>query len=147
VFVAPEMQGDACCAGRFLLRNRIHMFHVDLTDPTPVPAQMERSLRAAIEDGVLGPGDPLPTARQLSITLRVNANLIAQAYRQMEAAGLLDLRQGLGAFVAAAPAARADAHEREERLSALEDRFLADAAALGFSLDEVIIHLHGRRRS
>jgi GntR family transcriptional regulator len=123
------------------------MFHVDLTDPTPVPAQMERSLRAAVEEGVLGPGDPLPTTRQLSLDLRVNANLIAQAYRDMAAAGLVELLPGMRAFVARDPGRRAHPDERAERLDELEDRFLAEAAALGFSLDEVIIHLHGRRRS
>ena len=121
------------------------MLHVDPTDPTPIPLQVERSLRSAIADGVLQAGDPLPTPRQLSVSLRVNANVIAQAYRQLEQAGLLEVRPGVGTVVGHLDPAAHHPAAREERLSALEDRFLAEAAALGFSMDEVIIHLDSRR--
>ena len=36
---------------------------------------------------------------------------------------------------------------RYEELTALEDTFLREASALGFSLDEVIIHLDSRRKA
>jgi GntR family transcriptional regulator len=121
------------------------MLHVDPTDPTPVPLQVERSLRSAIADGMLQAGDALPTTRQLSVSLRVNANAIAQAYRDLERAGLLEVRPGVGTFVRQADPAALQRAAREERLCALEDRFLAEAAALGFSRDEVIIHLDSRR--
>ena len=122
------------------------MLHVDLSDPTPVPAQLERSLREALADGLLQPGDALPTARQLSVSLRVNANLVARAYQDLADAGLVELRPGVGAFVGGGGQRWPDRDDRREQLEALEDRFLADAAALGFSLDDVIIHLDGRRR-
>ncbi|MDB4949805.1 MAG: ytrA 1 [Gemmatimonadetes bacterium] len=121
------------------------MLQVDLADPTPVPAQIERSLRAAVADGVLQPGDALPTTRQLSVQLRVNANLIAQAYRDLERAGLVELRPGMGVYVRDAGPAALHGAEREARLAEAEDRLLSEAASLGFSLDEVIIHLDSRR--
>jgi GntR family transcriptional regulator len=122
------------------------MLHVDLADPTPVPVQLERSLRAAITDGLLSPGDPLPTARQLAVDLRVNANLIAQAYRALADAGLVELRAGMGAYVGADARGHAHRDLREDQLRELEDGFLAQAAALGFGIDEGTIHLDGRRR-
>ncbi|HET6762841.1 MAG TPA: GntR family transcriptional regulator [Longimicrobiaceae bacterium] len=122
------------------------MFHVDLSDPTPVPAQLERALRAAISDGLLAPGDALPTTRQLSVDLRVNANLIAQAYHALAEAGLVELRAGMGAYVRADATGHAHRGLREEQLRELEDGFLRQATALGFTIDEVIIHLDGRRR-
>lgn len=122
------------------------MLHADPRDPTPIPAQIERSLRAALADGTLGPGDPLPTVRQLAVSLRVNANVLAEAYRELERAGLVELRGGRGAFVRGdAAAAEALPPDRLRRLGELEERFLAEAASLGFSLDDVIIHLDSRR--
>lgn len=121
------------------------MLHVDTRDPTPIPAQIERSLRQALADGVLQPGDPLPTVRQLAVALKINANVLSRAYQELERAGLVEIRTGLGAFVALREQEHAAREDRLQRLAALEDRFLADAAALGFTLDEVIIHLDSRR--
>ena len=53
---------------------------------------------------------------------------------------------GIGVFVRAT----ADGVGREalyDELTALEDTFLREASALGFSLDEVIIHLDSRRNA
>src|SRR5436305_1305133 len=50
---------------------------VDPRDATPLYAQLERGLRAAIATGRLQPGDQLPTVRQLAVDLRVNANVVA----------------------------------------------------------------------
>ena len=125
------------------------MLHIDPRDPTPIPAQIERSLRAALAEGLLQAGDPLPTVRQLAVSLRVNANVLSRAYQEMERAGLVEIRAGLGAFVTGAAGGGASpagsVPGRYTRLCELEDRFLAEAASLGFSLDEVIIHLDSRR--
>ena len=42
---------------------------IDQHDPTPIYAQLERGLRAAIATGRLRPGDQLPTVRQLAVDL------------------------------------------------------------------------------
>jgi GntR family transcriptional regulator len=120
------------------------VFHVDLTDPTPVEDQLVRTVRSALGAGVLGPGDPLPTVRQLSVQLKVGANAVARAYEQLERQGIVETIPGVGTVVRAA----SEDIRREElldELCALEDTLLREAAALGFSLDEVIIHLDSRR--
>jgi GntR family transcriptional regulator len=121
------------------------MLHVDTRDPTPIPAQIERSLRAALHDGVLRPGDPLPTVRQLAVALKINANVLSRAYQELERAGLVEIRPGLGAFVALREQEHAVREDRLRRLTELEDRFLTEAAGLGFTMDEIIIHLDSRR--
>ena len=121
------------------------MFHVDRSDPTPVEAQLVRSIRSALGAGLLEPGDSLPTVRKLAVDLRVNANAVAKAYAELEREGITEVRPGVGTVVCASR----DAVTREDlylELAALEDTFLRDAAALGFSLDDVIIHLDSRRR-
>lgn len=121
------------------------MFHIDPSDPTPVDAQLVRSVRSAVGAGLLEPGDPLPTVRQLAVQLRVNANAVARAYAELGREGIIEERPGVGACIRASR----DAVRPEElylELAALEDTFLNQAAALGFSLDDVIIHLDSRRR-
>ena len=121
------------------------MFHVDPSDPTPVEAQLVRTVSSAIAAGLLSPGDALPTVRQLSVDLRINANAIERAYAHLARERLVELRPGVGVFVRAT-AADLDRATLYEELTALEDTFLREASALGFSLDEVIIHLDSRQK-
>ena len=87
---------------------------VDSKDPTPIYAQLDRGLRAAIATGRLRVGDQLPTVRQLAVELRVNANTVARVYAELERAGILETRRGVGSFVAASgsQARPADEHAR-----------------------------------
>jgi GntR family transcriptional regulator len=111
---------------------------IDPRDRTPIYAQLERGLRAAIAAGRLQSGDQLPTVRQLAVDLRVNANTVARVYSDLERAGVLETRRGVGSFVSATPARARSAREHDRRLRAFATRVLADAAAAGFSLAEVI---------
>jgi GntR family transcriptional regulator len=110
---------------------------VDPRDPTPIYAQLERGLRAAIAAGRLSPGDQLPTVRQLAVDLRVNANTVARVYADLERRGVLETRRGVGSFVSATPAQAQPPRDRERRLRTFVTRVLADADAAGFTLDEV----------
>jgi len=78
------------------------MFQVDADHPTPLYAQLERSIRFAIATGKLGIGDQLPTVRQLAVELRINANTVAKVYTELERAGVVETRRGVGTFVTGA---------------------------------------------
>ena len=71
---------------------------IDPRDPTPIYAQLERGVRAAIAASRLRPGDQLPTVRQLAVELRVNANTVARVYAELERAGVIETRRGVGSF-------------------------------------------------
>ncbi len=114
-------------------------------DPTPIYAQLDRGLRAAIATGRLRPGDQLPTVRQLAVDLRVNANTVARVYAELERSGVLETRRGVGSFVAAGGAAARPAEEKARGLHAFVTRVLAEAAAAGFSIEDVIAALTDRR--
>ncbi len=120
------------------------MFTLDETDPTPLYAQLERAIRVAVATGRLGVGDRLPTVRQLAVELKVNANTVAKVYSELERAGVLETRRGVGTFIREAGGRGSSPPDGERRLIALTDRFLADAAALGFSADEAINFLKVR---
>jgi GntR family transcriptional regulator len=87
----------------------------------------------------------MPTVRQLAVELKVGANAVARAYAELEREGVLATRAGVGTVVRAS----ADQIRRDDvyaELAALEDTLLRAASELGFSLDDVIIHLDSRRR-
>ncbi len=58
-------------------------------------------IRRQIEEGALRPGDRLPGERQLSVTLQVSRGTVREALQLLQAMGLLEIRQGEGAFVRA----------------------------------------------
>jgi GntR family transcriptional regulator len=124
------------------------VFTVDPSDPTPIYAQLERGIRAAIVTGQIKSGDRLPTVRQLAVDLRVNANTVAKVYAELEHAGVLATQRGVGTFVRETVqelAGRSSQVERERTLKSLADRLLAEAYAIGLTIDEVIRHLEARR--
>ena len=98
---------------------------IDPRDPTPIYAQLNRALRAAIVTGRLHPGDQLPTVRQLAVDLRVNANTVARVYTELERDGVLETRRGVGSFVAATPLQARPPAEHTRRLRAFVITFRA----------------------
>lgn len=114
---------------------------INLRDRTPIYIQLERGLRAAIAAGRLRAGDQLPTVRQLAGDLRVNANTVARVYSELERAGVLETRRGVGSFVTATRAQARPRRERDRRLNAFVTRLLADAEAEGFTSDDVLAEL------
>jgi len=106
---------------------------IDAADATPLHAQLERSIRVAIASRRLGPGDQLPTVRQLAVALRINANTVSKVYSNLERSGALETRRGVGTFIADAPDTVRNAQARDAELRAIVTRALADASARGFS--------------
>jgi len=109
-------------------------FDVDSKSPTPIYAQLDRSIRAAIATGQLEPGAQLPTVRQLAV------------YAQLERDGILETRRGVGTFVLNSPAPHAALAHRERELRALIQHFVGDAALLGFTLAELITRLRNEEK-
>src|ERR671918_1564005 len=105
--------------------NQVAIVTIDSRDATPIYAQLERGLRAAIATGRLKPGDQLPTVRQLAVDLRINANTVARVYMELERAGVIETRRGVGSFITATPAQAHPPRERDRRLRAFVTRVLA----------------------
>lgn len=118
---------------------------IDAEDATPIYAQLERALRAAIATGRLQPGEQLPTVRQLAVELRVNANTVARVYAELERAGVIETRRGVGSFVTGTPAQAHPPREHERRLRAFALRVIADADRAGFDVDELLAALREQR--
>jgi GntR family transcriptional regulator len=66
----------------------------------PLYQQLQRALREAIENRVLGPDDALPAERQIASDLSVSRITVRKALDGLVEEGLLVRRQGSGNFVA-----------------------------------------------
>ena len=119
---------------------------VDPRDSTPIYAQLERGVRAAIATGRLKAGDQLPTVRQLAVELRVNANTVARVYAELERSGVIETKRGVGSFIAASPSRAHPPRDHERRIRAFVTRVLADAAAHGLSVDDVVAGLRAHAK-
>jgi GntR family transcriptional regulator len=121
-------------------------FAIDPADATPLHAQLERGIRAAIASGRLVVGDQLPTVRQLAVDLKVNANTVAKVYGFLERAGVLETRRGVGTFVASRPPTAQEDSVRRADLKRLIDRFLAELSSHGFGVEDALPVIEGRRQ-
>ncbi len=68
-----------------------------------LPDEIARLLSDEIASGNLGPGDRLPTEASLSSSFGVSRAVVREAIARLKHEGLVETRQGLGAFVAANP--------------------------------------------
>jgi GntR family transcriptional regulator len=119
---------------------------LDSADRTPIHAQVERGIRAAIASGRLPIGGQLPTVRQLAVDLRVNANTVAKVYAHLEREGVLETRRGVGTFIAARSVAEQDQSLRRSELRRIVDRFLAELSSHGFRVDQALPEIEARRQ-
>jgi GntR family transcriptional regulator len=76
------------------------LFRTTTTSGVPVYLQLVEQVKHAIDVGALRPGDQLPAIRRVAEELVINPNTVAKAYRDLDHEGVIELRQGSGAFVA-----------------------------------------------
>lgn len=76
-----------------------------------LPTRIATQFAKRIYDGVLKPGDKLPTEHEMSKTFGVSRTVVREAIAQLRNEGLVETRQGVGAFVV----------ERTSRQIRLED--------------------------
>jgi GntR family transcriptional regulator len=117
---------------------------IDLKSGVPFYRQIIEQVKFAIARGDLGPGDRLPTVRQLAVDLSINPNTVIRAYREMEIEGVLDSQQGSGTFVSGEPP-EIDEVERARMLDQIVTELMARASGYGFTLGEVLEGLRARK--
>jgi len=122
------------------------IFPLSPSHPMPLYAQLTRAIQFAIATGRLQVGEQLPTVRQLAVDLRINANTVAKVYAELERLGILETRRGVGTFVCVRHFEAKTREDHGKQLSELVDGFVVEAAAMGFSLDDLLSQLQRRRK-
>jgi len=68
-------------------------------DSTPIYRQLRDRVVAMILDGVLKPGDALPSVRQVAGDFQINPITVSKAYQELVDEVLVEKRRGLGMYV------------------------------------------------
>ncbi len=111
--------------------------HVSPNDGVPIYQQVVNQIKYLVASGRLKQGDQLLPVRKLAEQLIVNPNTVARAYRELEAAGVVESRRGSGVFIidGVSPLAK---REQNRILNERIDVLLAEAAHLNVDVDTVI---------
>jgi GntR family transcriptional regulator len=102
----------------------------------PLFAQIVQQCRQALAQGILKPGDQLPTVRNLAEELVVNPNTVAKAYQELERSGVTTTRRGAGTFISNGVSVLAPS-EKERILNLKIEACLTEAVHLGLSRKSV----------
>lgn len=115
-------------------------FLLNTQSGVPYYRQIVDQIRFGIATGELGLGEQLPTVRALSVQLKINLNTVSKAYKELEIQNILKTQQGTGTFVATSSINLPES-ERQDKLQALTTEFLNNAAAYGFTVEELMKQL------
>ena len=111
-------------------------FNLSNSSGVPFYRQIVNQVVYGVANGILKPGERLPTVRQLAVDLRVNLNTIVKAYSELEIRGVVNTQQGTGTFIAENQE-NIDPGEQEKGLERLCAHFLDEVATLGVKTEKV----------
>ena len=116
--------------------SRLHL-QLDPRSGVPVYRQMMDQMKYYVVGGTLRPGDQLPSIRELAGALAVNPTTVVKAYTELEREGVIEMRHGKGAFVAARSHGLS-VSEQESALRRTARQIALEAAQLGVPAPRVV---------
>jgi GntR family transcriptional regulator len=90
----------------------------DWHDNSPIYRQLKTRVIEMMLDGVLMPGDPLPSVRQIAAEFQLNPITVSRAYQELADEQLVEKRRGIGMYMTEGA--------REKLLDSERKRFLHD---------------------
>lgn len=120
---------------------------LDFHSGLPIYTQIVTQVQSQLANGILKPGDQLPTVRALAEELRINFNTVSRAYRILDEARIISTQQGRGTYITEIPPPGVTEKLRKKSLAELTDRFIGEAFRLGLSEREVSQMVRDRLKS
>lgn len=116
---------------------------LNFSSGVPIYKQIVQLLSGKILSGMLATGEKIPSIRDVTAELNVNPNTVAKAYRELELAGLIETRRGMGCFVAERDDTRRSLTDEEKRhhLDTLFASLVTSAGMFGISEQDVSDYL------
>ena len=114
------------------------MTAVEWSDSAPIYRQLKDRVVAMMLDGVLKPGDALPSVRQVAAEYQLNPITVSRAYQELADEQLVEKRRGLGMYVTEGANARLLQSERERFLREEWPLVLERIQRLGLSIEELM---------
>ena len=107
-------------------------------DNQPIYWQLRERTVAAILDGSLDEGQPLPSVRQVAVDFQVNPLTVSKAYQSLVDDDLVEKRRGVGMFVREGARRKLLESERHHFLEEEWPRIAERIRKLGLSIDELV---------
>ena len=114
------------------------MTAVEWSDGAPIYRQLKERVVAMLLDGVLKPGDALPSVRQVAAEYQLNPITVSRAYQELAGDQLVEKRRGLGMYVTEGAPARLKTSERDRFLTEEWPLVLERIQRLGLDLQELL---------
>lgn len=115
-------------------------FHAD----KPIYSQISDWMKKQMITGEWKGDDKLPSVREMGVMLSVNPNTVSRAYQELERAGYIYAKRGMGSFVTSDKAIFEQL--KKELAKEITDRFLEEARSIGLD-NEAAIELLTKRSS
>jgi len=109
-------------------------------DRMPIYRQIILRFNRAFVRGDIGPGDRIPSIRELSSFLRVNTNTIQRVYQEMEREAVISSKRGTGYYLTEDN--KMTEKIRRDLTSDSVKRFVEEMCALGLKKKEIIEELN-----
>ena len=93
------------------------MTSIQWSDGAPIYRQLKDRVIAMMLDGILKPGDALPSVRQVAAEYQLNPITVSRAYQELADEALVEKRRGLGMFVTDEASKKLRGSERERFLT------------------------------
>ena len=114
------------------------MASIQWNDGAPIYRQLKERVIAMMLDGVLKPGDALPSVRQVAADYQLNPITVSRAYQELADELLVEKRRGLGMYVTDEAARKLMASERERFLREEWPAVMERIARLGLSAQDLL---------
>ncbi len=111
-------------------------------DNTPIYLQLKEKVVSMILDGVLKPGDALPSVRQVAADFQLNPITVSRAYQELADGTLVEKRRGLGMYVTEGAPEKLLASERERFLTEEWPAVIERIKRLGLSVDRLLLAIN-----
>jgi len=106
-------------------------------DNTPIYLQLKARIVAMVLDGLLHPGDAVPSVRQVAADYQLNPITVSRAYQELADEGVVEKRRGLGMFVTENAPQQLLESERRQFLSQEWPLIVERIRRLGLGWDEL----------
>ena len=120
------------------------MTAIEWSDGAPIYRQLKERVVAMLLDGLLKPGDALPSVRQVAAEYQLNPITVSRAYQELADEAIVEKRRGLGMYVTEGASEKLLTSERERFLQEEWPLVLERIQRLGLSLDRLMQTAGGR---
>lgn len=110
-------------------------------DRSPIYQQIAERIKGDILRGTLRPDEQVMSTNQYAAYYRINPATAAKGFHQLIEEGLLYKRRGIGMFVSPDAPEKLRAERRERFFAEVFDPMVAEAAAIGIPLGDIVARL------